>query len=101
MIDFSILVHRLAKRGADFDQNQFQKDMVAAHNKYRAAHCASPLVFKEYVRASAQAYANTLAQKNAGLVHSGGAYGENLATFSPKSGATCNDGETNLLTSLI
>lgn len=58
--------------------------MTAAHNQVRAATSASPplpnLAWSEDLANVAQNYANHLAGTCA-LVHSGGQYGENLASF--------------------
>ena len=55
------------------------KALVDAHNKLRARHCAPPLKWSTKVAASAQKWADQLHARGCGLVHSGGAYGENLA----------------------
>lgn len=53
---------------------------VEAHNKYRAKHCAPPLMWSEKLAAVAQSWANQLQTKGCAFGHSPGAkYGENLA----------------------
>ncbi|MCU1282690.1 MAG: hypothetical protein JWM53_6236 [bacterium] len=52
---------------------------VEAHNRVRAKHCAPPLAWSPKVAASAQKWANTIADRGCALGHSGGQYGENLA----------------------
>jgi uncharacterized protein YkwD len=58
-------------------QRRFQKEMLQAHNMYRARHCASPLKLDENLNKKAQAYAVYLASINR-LVHSKDNTGENL-----------------------
>lgn len=53
--------------------------MVDQHNYYRAKHHADDLTIDDDLSKSAQQYAEYLASKNNGLVHSNGEYGENLA----------------------
>lgn len=53
---------------------------VAAHNTYRAKHCAAPLTWSTKLADIAQKWANTLEAKGCAFEHSPGAkYGENLA----------------------
>ncbi|CAF1443647.1 unnamed protein product [Rotaria sordida] len=73
------LPKRLNKR-ADFTsaQRQFQNEMLAAHNSYRARHCAQPLQLDDILSRSAQDYAQKLASANQ-FSHSGTpGVGENL-----------------------
>jgi uncharacterized protein YkwD len=54
--------------------------LLAAHNRYRASHCAPPLVWSPKLAAFAQAWADRLARKGCRLEHrSRSPYGENLA----------------------
>lgn len=56
------------------------KQFVAAHNRYRAKHCAPPLTWSKQLADVAQKWANTLRDKGCIFGHSPGAkYGENLA----------------------
>ncbi|CAF1304086.1 unnamed protein product [Rotaria sordida] len=73
------LPKRLNKR-ADFTsaQRQFQNEMLAAHNSYRARHCAQPLQLDDTLSRPAQDYAQKLASTNQ-FSHSGTkGVGENL-----------------------
>jgi pathogenesis-related protein 1 len=54
-------------------------EMLIAHNRVRAKHCASPLVWSDKLAGVAQAWADTLRQRNCEFSHSGSMYGENLA----------------------
>ncbi|MBI5517344.1 MAG: hypothetical protein HY909_26460 [Deltaproteobacteria bacterium] len=55
---------------------------VAAHNRYRADHCAPPLTWSPAVAASAQRWADRLRQAGCGMQHSSSSersgYGESL-----------------------
>jgi uncharacterized protein YkwD len=53
--------------------------LLAAHNRYREAHCAPPLAWSADLAKSAQRWADTLAKKGCKLEHSQGNFGENLA----------------------
>jgi uncharacterized protein YkwD len=53
--------------------------MVDAHNRYRAEHCAPPLVWSDKLAKVAQRWADTLVKKGCAFEHSGSDYGENLA----------------------
>lgn len=55
------------------------RPILAAHNRFRAMHCAPPMRWSERIASSAQAWADELAQRGCGLEHSSGDYGENLA----------------------
>lgn len=46
------------------NQRQFQKEMLDAHNKYRAKHCARALQLEDSLSQSAQNYAQRLADTN-------------------------------------
>lgn len=52
---------------------------VAAHNQYRAKHCAAPLAWSDKLADVAQRWANTLRDKGCAFGHSNGDTGENLA----------------------
>jgi pathogenesis-related protein 1 len=54
-------------------------EMLIAHNRVRANHCAAPLVWSDKLAGVAQAWANTLRDRNCAFSHSGSMYGENLA----------------------
>ncbi len=63
--------------------------ILEAHNRVRSAHCAAPLAWSDALAAHAQGWADHLAADGCRLVHSGHAYGENLAagtagTLSPE-----------------
>jgi uncharacterized protein YkwD len=53
--------------------------LVAAHNQYRAKHCAQPLTWSPKLAQVAQQWANSLRDQGCKFAHSGGSYGENLA----------------------
>lgn len=53
--------------------------LVAAHNRYRAQHCAQPLTWSPKLAQVAQQWANNLRDQGCAFDHSGGSYGENLA----------------------
>lgn len=57
----------------------FARDFLAAHNTYRARHCAAPLVWSDELQRYAQRWATHLQSQGCGLTHSSGSYGENLA----------------------
>jgi len=68
---------------------------VAAHNTYRAKHCAAPLTWSTKLADIAQKWANTLKAKGCAFEHSPGAkYGENLAGGT--SGALDPEGATTM-----
>jgi len=52
---------------------------VAAHNRFRALHCAGELAWSAKLAQVAQRWANALRDRSCSFEHSGGAYGENLA----------------------
>lgn len=59
-------------------QRKFQKQVLDAHNEYRARHCVSPLELDDELNLSAEKYAQYLADKHK-FGHSGSnALGENL-----------------------
>jgi len=53
--------------------------IVDAHNRYRAKHCAPPLVWSDKLAKVAQKWVDTLVKKGCAFEHSGSDYGENLA----------------------
>src|SRR5262249_39616317 len=53
--------------------------LVDAHNRARARHCAKPLTWSPRLAQVAQHWANALRDKGCVFGHSGGDYGENLA----------------------
>lgn len=57
--------------------------LLAAHNQYRAQHCAPPLRWSERIAADAQRFADELAANGCAFRHSSSDYGENLMRFSP------------------
>jgi len=59
--------------------------ILDAHNRGRAQHCAPPLQWSSEIAATAQRWANTLAQRGCDLEHSAGPLGENLAAGTPGS----------------
>jgi uncharacterized protein YkwD len=66
------------RRDFDDEQQQFQQQMLEAHNKYRSHHCVSSLQLDDDLSRSAQKYAEHLADIGE-LVHSGTENtGENL-----------------------
>jgi pathogenesis-related protein 1 len=54
-------------------------ELLEAHNRHRAAHCAPPLAWSPEIAAIAQAWADKLASGGCKLQHSQGELGENLA----------------------
>jgi pathogenesis-related protein 1 len=71
------LIPALSAQALDFDPEQ----MVAAHNRWRAAVGAAPLTYSQELAASSQKWANQLKQNNrCQMRHSkpDGKYGENL-----------------------
>ncbi|MFO0619401.1 MAG: CAP domain-containing protein [Polyangiaceae bacterium] len=54
-------------------------EILEAHNRHRAAHCAPPLAWSEELASVAQAWADKLATNGCKLQHSHGELGENLA----------------------
>jgi uncharacterized protein YkwD len=55
------------------------QQLVDAHNRVRAKHCAKPLAWSARLAQVAQQWANALRDKGCMFGHSGGSYGENLA----------------------
>jgi uncharacterized protein YkwD len=55
------------------------QQLVDAHNRVRALHCAAPLTWSPKLAQVAQSWANALRDKGCAFGHSGGQYGENLA----------------------
>ena len=55
------------------------QQLVDAHNRYRAKHCAKPLTWSPKLAQVAQQWANALRDKGCAFGHSGGDLGENLA----------------------
>ncbi len=53
--------------------------ILSAHNRYRADHCAAQLAWSPKLEQVAQAWANSLKADGCKFGHSGGQYGENLA----------------------
>lgn len=58
-------------------------EALAAHNRYRAQHCAPPLRWSPTIAAAAQRYADELADNGCAFEHSSSGYGENLMRFTP------------------
>jgi len=72
------LLQRRQTSGFTTLQRQYQQYTLAAHNRYRARHCVSPLELDDIISRSAQNYAQHLAKINQ-MVHSGtSGLGENL-----------------------
>jgi len=55
------------------------QQLVDAHNRVRAKHCAKPLAWSAKLAQVAQQWANALRDKGCVFGHSGGDFGENLA----------------------
>ena len=55
------------------------QQLLAAHNRVRAKHCADPLTWSLKLADVAQKWANHLRDTGCTFGHSGGSYGENLA----------------------
>jgi len=55
------------------------QQLVDAHNRFRAKHCAKPLTWSPKLAQVAQQWANALRDKGCVFGHSGGDLGENLA----------------------
>lgn len=64
------------------------RGLVDAHNRRRAAHCATPLAWSSELAAIAQRHAERLRAGGCNLLHSTGPYGENLFSVSPAGAAT-------------
>lgn len=58
-------------------------EALAAHNRYRALHCAPDMRWSARIAADAQRYADELAENGCAFRHSSSGYGENLMRFSP------------------
>ncbi|CAF0984533.1 unnamed protein product [Rotaria sp. Silwood1] len=72
--------HKDLRKRAAFtsNQRQFQREVLSAHNFYRARHCAKPLQLNDVLSRSAQNFAQKLANTNQ-FHHSGTpGVGENL-----------------------
>src|SRR5262245_13478390 len=54
------------------------QQLVDAHNRVRAKHCARPLAWSPKLAEVAQQWANSLRDRGCVFGHSGGDYGENL-----------------------
>jgi len=63
-------------------QRQFQREMLQAHNNYRACHSAPPLQLDDNLSYSAQHYANRLARTNGNSPYNTNGAGQNLYTKS-------------------
>ncbi|MGH6888022.1 MAG: CAP domain-containing protein [Rhizomicrobium sp.] len=82
VIVIAALAFALPARAAPFTKNQ-ELELLAAHNKYRAALGESALRWSDDLAASASAWAQHLANDVHALKHSGAlAKGENLAMWS-------------------
>jgi pathogenesis-related protein 1 len=68
-----------APRGAARPPTSEAQQLVDAHNRVRAKHCARPLTWSPRLAQVAQQWANTLRDKGCTFGHSGGELGENLA----------------------
>uniref|UniRef100_A0A1B6C4Z3 SCP domain-containing protein n=1 Tax=Clastoptera arizonana TaxID=38151 RepID=A0A1B6C4Z3_9HEMI len=70
----------------------FAKDMLKLHNEYRAKHGVPPLTLNSTISDYAQAWANSLADKNVFMHRSNNMYGENLFWSSGSASAkvTCD-----------
>jgi pathogenesis-related protein 1 len=68
-----------AAQVASADAGGDAKALLDAHNRYRAAHCASPLEWSPDVAKTAQAWADELARGGCKLRHSKTNLGEDLA----------------------
>lgn len=55
------------------------QELLDAHNRRRAEHCAPPLAWSSELARHAQAWADSLRERGCAFEHSGGDYGENLA----------------------
>lgn len=63
------------------------RELLGAHNRYRAHHCARPLVWSADLARTASDWAAALRDDNCAFQHSQTAYGENLAAGTSLSGA--------------
>src|ERR1700690_2954385 len=70
------------------------RPILDAHNRYRASHCAPPLVWSDELAAVAQRWADHLRDASCAFEHSGGKYGENLAAGT--SGTLTADGVVDM-----
>ena len=60
------------------------QQVLEAHNRARAEHCAPPLAWSDEVAAAAAAWAEQLVARGCPLEHSRSAYGENLFMGTPR-----------------
>jgi uncharacterized protein YkwD len=76
-------------------QQNFQYDMLNAHNILRKQHCVPPLILDDKISENAQAYAEYLAKQDNRLIHSDrkGLLGENLYTKTTSYSITNPDGK--------
>lgn len=63
------------------------RELLDAHNRFRAHHCARPLVWSADLARTASDWAAALRDDNCAFQHSQTAYGENLAAGTSLSGA--------------
>jgi len=93
--DDAELTHLLNRNQRVFnhEQQQFQQQMLVAHNKYRSYHRVSPLQLDDSLNSLAQNHAETLARQNQ-LQHSvTRAVGENLDLITTSQNTTNIDGK--------
>lgn len=62
---------------AEGTQDQFEKEALAAHNRYRQLHRAKPLVWDREMAQVARRWSETQAREDK-MYHSRGKYGENI-----------------------
>ena len=68
-------------------QRNFQKEVLQAHNNYRAQHCVPSLALDDNISRAAQTYAEHLA-KVSQFAHSDTSHGENLYLMSSSQSIT-------------
>ena len=93
------ILQRSARAVNITERRIFRKQMLDAHNYYRALHCAPLLVLDTNLTQAAQKYSNYLIRTNT-FEHSGSEEGENLFAFSNTGGIAGYDGKNVFLESI-
>lgn len=93
------ILQRSARAVNITERRIFRKQMLDAHNYYRALHCAPLLVLDTNLTVAAQKYSDYLIRTNK-FEHSGTEEGENLIAFSNTGGITGYDGKNVFLGSI-
>jgi uncharacterized protein YkwD len=82
-------------------QRRFQKEVLRAHNKYRARHCAQPLRLDDNLSRSAQNYAERLASTNGMSQSDTSGAGQNIFMKSTYGFSSAVDGKLFLFNHII